>query len=131
MNSETSASGSPSSVLIVHGSLPRVAKAGTRISATDTQLCLLTPAIGFRRSAAFIIAASVADLHASKYGHTHHDQGLFRFVRIARSRVARRIRESAEYALSVRSHKPRFRNAQLDAAEDCVCVKNSLVLCDL
>src|SRR2546430_11476974 len=67
MNNEIMESGTPSAVLAVHERFPRVASAGTKTSAAGIQVCLFTlPIFVFLRSAGFIIAASVADLHASK-----------------------------------------------------------------
>src|SRR6266568_4367915 len=126
MNSENIASGTPIKMLVVHGRLPSVVKNTQRTTAIGTQVYLLTrPRYGFRRPAGFIIEASVADLHSSKYRRAHHDQSLLRLVRVARPRVTGRIRVAAKNSLAPRRDIPCFRNAYLDAAKNCICVQDS------
>src|SRR5438552_460272 len=126
MNNENIASGTPIKMLVVHGRLPSVARNTQRTRAIGTQVYLLTrPRYGFRRPAGFIIEASIADLHSSKYRRAHHDQSLLRLVRVARPRVTGRIRVAAKNSLAPRRDIPCFRNAYLDAAKNCICVQDS------
>src|ERR1043166_1141914 len=86
INNEIMASGMPSKRLAVQESFPRVARAGTRTAADGIQKNLFTlPKLAFLRAVECIIAASIANLHASKYCCAHYDQSLFRLITVARS----------------------------------------------
>src|SRR5258708_14332436 len=118
ISSESMARGTPRKMLAVHESWPSVLSAGISTIATGIQVYLLTrPKVDFVLSAELFKAASIADLHSSKYRHAYHYQCLFWFVRIDRRVVASRIGISAEHSLSATGHKPGFRNAQLDSAK--------------
>src|SRR6266403_2506334 len=128
MNNEIIASGTPIKILLVQESFPSVASAGTSTTATGIQVYLFTPpTFDFGRSAKFVMASSVADLHASKNRRAHHDQSLLRLVRVGRPGIARRIRISAKDSLPPRRHIPGFWNAQLDAAKERIRVQHRLV----
>src|SRR5437016_1130281 len=128
MNNEIIASGAPSTMLLVQESFPSVANAGIKTSATGIQVYLFTPpTFDFCRSAELVMAASVADLHASKNRRTHHNQSFLRLVCANRFRVARRIGVPAKNSLAPRRYIPGFWNAQLDAAKNRIGVQHRLI----
>src|SRR4029077_20913166 len=128
MNKEIIASGTPRKILLVQESFPSVASEGTSTTATGIQVYLFTPpTFDFRRSAKFVMASSVADLHASKNRRAHNDQSFLRLVRVGRPGIACRIRISAKDSLAPRRHKPGFRNAQFDSAKERIRMQHSLV----
>src|SRR5690242_7181026 len=123
MKRENIAMGIPNAALSTHDRLPSVASAGTKRAATPTHSYLLVrPGKDLRSFAESAIAASVADLHASKQRRAENYQSLFRFVRVRRRRESRRIRKTAENTLSACGNVPCFRHAQFNSAEDGICV---------
>src|SRR5260370_16438884 len=92
MNNEIIARGAPSNMLVVQERFPNVASAGIRTSATGIQVYLFTlPVFDFCRSAELVIAASVADLYATKNCRAHHNQTFLGLIRLDPSCLARRL----------------------------------------